>query len=79
MERKSRNEKNMIENMIENIKARFNCKKFNIWTEKEDNKRNRDSFFGGDYIYNGVIYYGNPFMIFFRSSQNRWYKENSNY
>ena len=65
--------------MIENIKARFKCKKFNIWTEKEDNKRNRDSFFGGDYIYNGVIYYGNPFMIFFRSSQNRWYKTKDNF
>ena len=60
--------------MIENIKARFGCKKFNIWTEKEDENRKRDFFFGGDYVYNGTLYYGNPFFIFFRSSQNSWYE-----
>ena len=60
--------------MIENIKARFGCKKFNIWTEKEDLNRKRDSFFGGDYVYNRTIYYGSPFFIFFRSIQNSWYE-----
>lgn len=62
--------------MLENIRARFRCKKFNIWTEMEDRNRDRDSFFGGDFIYNGTIYYGNPFLVFFVSSQNSWYQNN---
>ena len=63
--------------MIENIKARFACKKFNIWTEKEDVNRKRDNLLAGDYVYNGTLYYGNPFFIFFRSNQNIWYESKS--
>ena len=61
--------------MIENIKARFRCKKFNIYTEKKDSNRKRDDFFGGDYIYKGTLYYGNRFFIFFRSYQNIWFQD----
>jgi hypothetical protein len=48
--------------MIENIKARFKAKRFNIWTEEIDLK-NRDGYF----IYKGNVYFGNRFGIFFRS------------
>ena len=50
--------------MIENIKARFKAKRFNIWTEEIDLK-NREGYF----IYNGDVYYGNRFGVFFRSYQ----------
>jgi len=50
--------------MIENIKARFKAKRFNIWTEQIDLK-NREGYF----IYNGNVYFGNRFGIFFRSYQ----------
>lgn len=59
---------------MKNIKARFGCKKFNIWTEKEDVNREGGHLLGGDYVYNGTLYYGSPFFIFFRSSQNSWYE-----
>lgn len=62
--------------MIENIKARFGSKKFNIWTEKEDKNRKADSLLGSYYVYNGTIYFGSPFFIFFKSNQNIWYKQN---
>ena len=50
--------------MIENIKARFYSKRFNIWTEKVD-PNNREGY----YIYNGKIYFGNRWFIFFESCQ----------
>jgi len=50
--------------MIENIKARFKAKRFNIWSEEIDLK-NREGYF----IYNGNVYFGNRFGIFFKSSQ----------
>ena len=50
--------------MIENIKARFKAKRFNIWTEEIDLK-NREGYF----IYKGNVYFGNRFGIFFRSYQ----------
>ena len=50
--------------MIENIKARFKAKRFNIWTEKIE-LTNREGYF----IYNRQVYFGNRFGIFFRSSQ----------
>ena len=50
--------------MIENIKARFKAKRFNIWTEQIDLK-NREGYF----IYNGNVYFANRFGIFFRSYQ----------
>ena len=50
--------------MIENIKARFKAKRFNIWTEQIE-LTNREGYF----IYNGQVYFGNRFGVFFRSSQ----------
>jgi hypothetical protein len=50
--------------MIENIKARFKAKRFNIWTEEIDLK-NREGYF----IYKRNVYFGNRFGIFFRSYQ----------
>jgi hypothetical protein len=50
--------------MKENIKARFKAKRFNIWTEKIDLK-NREGYF----IYNGQVYFGNRFGVFFKSCQ----------
>lgn len=55
--------------LIENIKARIYAKKFNIWTEEIDPKRKPDAFISGDWIYNGVVWYGHPLFIFFKSSQ----------
>jgi hypothetical protein len=54
--------------MIENIKARFLAKKFNIYTEKIVDKGN-----GGYFLYNGKIYYGNRFLVFMLSHQNEWF------
>jgi hypothetical protein len=50
--------------MIENIKARFKSKRFNIWTEEID-LNNSEGYF----IYNGHVYFGNRFGVFFKSSQ----------
>ena len=50
--------------MIENIKARFKAKRFNIWIEQIDLK-NREGYF----IYNGQVYFGNRFGVFFKSDQ----------
>jgi hypothetical protein len=50
--------------MIENIKARFKAKRFNIWTEKIE-LTNREGYF----IYNGQVYFGNRFGVFFKSCQ----------
>jgi hypothetical protein len=50
--------------MIENIKVRFKAKRFNIWTEKID-LENREGYF----IYNGQVYFGNRFGVFFKSCQ----------
>jgi len=50
--------------MIENIKARFKSKRFNIWTEEID-LNNSEGYF----IYNNHMYFGNRFGVFFKSSQ----------
>ena len=50
--------------MIENIKARFKAKRFNIWTEQIE-LTNREGYF----IYNGQVYFGNRFVFFFKSHQ----------
>lgn len=61
--------------MIKNIIARFKAKKYNIWTEQLDPKRESDSLFSGDWYANGKLYYGHPLFIFFESSQNSWFKD----
>jgi hypothetical protein len=66
-----------MKDIIENIKARFFAKKFNIWTEKIDKNRKPDTLISGDWIYNGKLYYGNRWFIFFLSAENNWYKSNS--
>jgi hypothetical protein len=60
--------------MIENIKARFKAKRFNIWTEQAD-PSNREGY----YFYNGKVYFGNRWFVFFESCQplfGDWYKQN---
>ena len=61
--------------MIENLKARLKAKKYNIWTEEIDNNRKPDSFLAGDWYSNGKLYYGNPWFIFFESSNNQWFQK----
>lgn len=64
--------------MIKNIKARFTAKKFNIYSEKVDPNRKADGFLSGDWLSkDGIIYYGHPAFIFFRSCQNDWWLEKS--
>jgi hypothetical protein len=50
--------------MIQNIKARFKAQRFNIWTEKID-PSNKEGY----YFYNGKIYFGCRWGVFFESSQ----------
>ena len=56
--------------MIENIKARIYAKPFDVYKEEVVKSGN-----GEYYLYNGVIYYGCRWWVFFISSQNRWYQE----
>ena len=53
----------------QNIKARLNAKKYNIWTEEIDPKREADTWLSGYWYADNQIYYGHPFFIFFKSSQ----------
>jgi hypothetical protein len=62
--------------MIENIRARFKAKKYNIWTERIDPKRKPDFILSGDWLANGKLYYGHPLFIFFESHQNIWFLDN---
>ena len=64
-----------MKEIIEIIKARWYCEKFNIYTEEKDSKRKSCMFLGGDYIYKGVLYFGHPLLIFFVSAHNSWYKK----
>lgn len=60
--------------VIHFFKIRYTAQKFDIWKEKIDPNRERDDFMAGDWIgYDGVLYYGHPLGIFFKSSQNRWW------
>lgn len=63
--------------MIENLIARFKAKKYNIWTEQIDPKREADGWLSGDWYANGKLYYGHPLFIFFLSEQNSWFKYNT--
>lgn len=58
---------NKQSSILMNLKARMYAKRFNIWTEKID-ESNKEGYF----IYDGVIYYGNRFLVFFVSYQNNW-------
>lgn len=42
--------------MIENLKARFKAKKYNIWTEQIDPKRKADGWFSGDWYATAVVF-----------------------
>jgi hypothetical protein len=61
--------------MIENIKARFAAKKFNIWTEEIDPERKSNTFISGYWLVGDEVWYGHPLYIFFKSSQKRWIKK----
>jgi len=50
--------------MLEHLKARLFAKRFNIWTEEVD-ESNKEGYF----IYNGNLYFGNRYLVFFRSYQ----------
>lgn len=50
--------------MIQNIKARFKAKRFNIWTEQIEPTNRKGYFF-----YNGKVYFGNRWGVFFESYQ----------
>lgn len=57
--------------MIDNIIARFRSKRFNIWTEQID-PTSKDGY----YFYNGKIYFGNKWFVFFESAQFFFRNEN---
>lgn len=59
-----------MNNIIENIKARFKAKRYDIYKQQIVKKGNN-----GYFIYNDTIYYGNRFLVFFYSAQNGWYKQ----
>jgi hypothetical protein len=60
--------------MFTNIRARFGAQKFNIYTEAIDPKRKGDNFLAGEWISKtGILYYGHPWFIFFKSAHNDWY------
>jgi hypothetical protein len=52
---------------IENIKARFLAKRYDIYKEQIIEKGN-----DGYFIYNDKIYYGNRFGVFIYSQLNRY-------
>ena len=54
-----------LNRQLENIKARFSANRYDIYKEKIVEKGN-----DGYFIYNGKIYYGNRFGIFFYSHLN---------
>jgi hypothetical protein len=54
-----------LKHQLENIKARFKAKRYDIWKEQVVERGNN-----GYFIYKGKIYYGNRFLVFFYSNQN---------
>lgn len=55
------------------FKVRYTAKRFNIWTEKIE-----DDYYEGYWLgYDGVIYYGARWFLFFKSSQNEWWLSES--
>lgn len=60
----------MIQDLKENIKARFKAKRYDIYKEQVVKKGN-----DGYFIYNDTIYYGNRFLVFFKSYQNDWFEK----
>lgn len=64
----------LVARVVHFFKVRYTAQKFDIWEEKIDHNRKRDFFMAGDWIgYDGVLYYGHPLGIFFRSAQNSWW------
>jgi hypothetical protein len=55
--------------ILDNIKARFKAKPYNIYKQEIVKKGNE-----GYFIYNDKIYFGNRFLFFFYSSQNSWFQ-----
>ena len=60
----------LIHDLKENIKARLNAERFDIYKEQVVENGN-----DGYFIYNGKIYYGDRLGVFFYSNQNTWYRE----
>lgn len=53
-----------------NIRQRFVCKPFCIWCEKVCKKGQNGDYWLGD---DGCIYYGERWLVFFKSAQNKWW------
>lgn len=67
-------ESNFFRSIVHFFKVRWHAKPFDIWKERQDDKRKMDNFMAGDYIsYDGKLYYGHPFGFFFESHQNSWW------
>lgn len=66
--------------VIHFFKVRFYAKPFDIWNECQDDNRKKDTWLSADYIsYDGKLYYGHPFGIFFESPQNIWWLKRNSY
>lgn len=61
-----------MKNIIYNIKARWTAKPFNVYKECISSKKEADGYWLAD---DGFIYYGDRWLIFFKSMQNDWYTE----
>lgn len=60
--------------MVENIKARFKARRFNILTE-EIEPRKKFTWRLDHWYANGKLYFGHPLFIFFLSVHNDWFKD----
>jgi hypothetical protein len=64
----------LLSNIVHFFKVRYYAKPFDIHKECQDNTRKADNFLSGDWIsYDGKLYYGNPWFVFFKSAQNSWW------
>lgn len=60
--------------IIHFFKVRYTAQKFDIRKEKIDSNRKPDGIMRGYWIgYDGILYYGHPFGVFFKSAQNSWW------
>ena len=62
-----------MKGFIENIKARFRAKKYDIYSDRIDKKRKNNACFGGYWLANGKLWYGHPLFVFFLSAHNKWF------
>jgi hypothetical protein len=64
----------IIKAIIHFFKVRYHAKPFDVYNECECRNRHSDGLLSADWIsYDGKLYYGHPFFIFFESAQNSWW------